>query len=442
MAPEDVPLAGSQQCRQFLSFCGAQGGIGVYAGHQVRRVVVVVRLLRRQFPDVDQNISGKDQPPLPLHQDQFTGQVAALALQDLEAKRTERPFAKHFQGLGLGRRYSADHPKRLRRSGAVGGQRLTNADVGSVERVPLPETALAGPLHEQGVPALPAEVHRVEQVQQSAVIYVRMGDKGGSGGRVEVRQQAAEQDQHLLPVAGVARVDEQVLPLMPEDAGVAAAGRLDEEQVEILPKVILRYTGPERIPPARGQGLAETPDVIKGFVEALPPLVQHLHDLVGVDDQLHPPFLRQRHPLGQFVGEGDIKDAVVQDLLRLVVVHHPHRAQQGGCVEKVGKLLRLLHEQSHFEQLPRRAILLGAQVRNIEIVLFDQLQHGGYTAGGIPQAELHQQHGPLIQTALKTADLPQTLCDLLQPGMGTLHLNKQGVDVNGLVVADPRDIQA
>ena len=107
-----------------------------------------------------------------------------------------------------------------------------------MERIALPEATPAGPLHEEGIPALAAEIHRAEQIQQTAVVHVRMGDEGEPGRGVEVRQQTAEQGQHLLPVAGVARVNEQVLPLMPEDAGVAAAGRLNEKQTEILSKII------------------------------------------------------------------------------------------------------------------------------------------------------------------------------------------------------------
>ena len=176
-------------------------------------------------------------------------------------------------------------------------------------------------------------------------------------------------------------------------------------------------------------------------MEALPTLVQQLHHLVSADDQLRPLCLRQVQPLGQLVGKGDIKDAVIQNLFRFVVVHHPHRTEKGRGVEEVGKLLRLLHKQSHLEQLPGSPVLLGAEIGNIEIVLLNQLQHSGYAARGIPQAEFHQQHGAPIHVALETAQFPQTLCGLLQPGVRALRLDKQRVGVDGLVVADPRDVQ-
>ena len=367
--------------------------------------------------------------------------MASLTLQDLKAQRSERPFPKLFQRPGLGRRYPADHLQRLRCGGAVGGQGLADADIGRVERVALPEAAPAGPLHEQGIPALPAEIHRIEQIQQSAVIYIRVSDEGGPGGGIEIRKQLAEQGQHLLPVAGVARVNEQVLPPMPEDAGIAAAGRLNEKQVEILPEVMFRYPWAEGVPAAGGQRLAKSTDIVKRLMKALPPFVQQLHDLVGVDDQLHPPLLRQSHPLCQLIGEGNIENAVVQDLLRLVVVHHTHRTQQGRGVEEVGELLRLLYEQPHLEHLPCCAVLLGAEIGDIEIVLLNEFQYGGDAAGRVPQSELHQQHSPLVQTALETADLTQALRSPLQTGVGALHFNKQRVRVNSLIVADPRDIQ-
>jgi len=91
--------------------------------------------------------------------------------------------------------------------------------------------------------------------------------------------------------------------------------------------------------------------------------------------------------------------------------------------------------------LPRRSVFLGAEIGNIEIVLLNQLQHGGHAAGRIPQAELYQQNSSLVQTALETANLTQTLRRPFQPGVGALHFDKQRVRVNGLIVADPRDIQ-
>ena len=106
------------------------------------------------------------------------------------------------------------------------------------------------------------------------MIYIRVGDEGGPGGGIKVRKQLAEQGQHLLPVAGVARVNEQVLPSMPEDAGIAAAGRLNEEQVEILPEVMFRYPWAEGVPAAGGQRLAKSPDIVKCLVKSLSPFVQ------------------------------------------------------------------------------------------------------------------------------------------------------------------------
>ena len=81
-----MPATGPQQLRQLFSFGGTQRGIGVHAGHQVGRIVVVMGLLRCQFPDVDQNVAGKGQLPFPFYQNQLAGEVAALPLQDLKTQ--------------------------------------------------------------------------------------------------------------------------------------------------------------------------------------------------------------------------------------------------------------------------------------------------------------------------------------------------------------------
>ena len=228
---------------------------------------------------------------------------------------------------------------------------------------------------------------------------------------------------------------------MTQDADITAAGGLDKGDMEVHPHSVRRNPWLEGGKAVVRQGLGKASDVIKGLVEGLVALVQHLHDTVGVDDEVRPALSAQIQPVRQLAGEGDIKDAVVQNLLRLVVVDDPDGAQPGGGVEEMGELLWLLYKEADLELLPAAAVLLGAEVGDVEVVLGDELQDAGDAAGPVPELELHQQHagGP---AALEVADLPQFLGGQRQPLRLPVGLDEEGVDVDGLVIAHPGDVEA
>ena len=56
------------------------------------------------------------------------------------------------------------------------------------------------------------------------MVHVGVGDEDGLLSGVEVWHEAAEQREHLWPVAGVAAVDEQHVFAVRQDGRVAAAG--------------------------------------------------------------------------------------------------------------------------------------------------------------------------------------------------------------------------
>lgn len=172
---------------------------------------------------------------VPLHQHQFSGQVASLPLIHLEVEIAKRPAADTFNRLGGLFISATDDLQDLRAWGMVGGEDLADADIRCVEGILLPEAASSLPLHNQGVFAFLAEVYSGKQVQQSAVVHVSVGNQCGFPAGVKPWNQSAEQGERFLPVAGVACVHKEIHALMLQNTDVAAAGGLDEGDMEIIP---------------------------------------------------------------------------------------------------------------------------------------------------------------------------------------------------------------
>ena len=442
MGAEHLPLPRAQALHDGPALLGAQRGVGVHRGHQHRRVLVVGRLFAGHAAHVDEDVAGEGDVVGIVDQHRLARQVAALALVDFKVQFPEPEKADLLQRLRL---FAAGVPEaahlvRVRRP--IARQRLADADVGPVQRVLLPEARLAGVFQREARPGLFAGEHLVEQGQQAAVVHVRVGDEDALRHAVPIRQDAAEDRLHLLPVERVSAVDEQRLAAALQDGGVAAAGRLDQRDLRLLRHGVLRDPRREGLAPAVRQQLGEAADALEGLVGRQPLFVQHLHHQVAVHQQRLPAVLRQAHGAHQPGDEGAIEDAVVVHPLGVVVVDHPHRAQRLHPAQKRAQPLLVLHEQAHLEGLVVRAVLLGADIGDVQAELVDQPQHRRDAAGLVPQVEFQQHDAAFVPRAVQVADLRQLRVRPAQLLLGALGVDEQRVGVHGLVVADAGDVHA
>ena len=83
----------------------------------------------------------------------------------------------------------------------------------------------------------------------------------------------------------------------------------------------------------------------------------------------------------------NVEHAVVVDLVRAVVVDDADRAQLARLRKECVEPLALPGDDPHLEILIVRAVLLRADIRNVEAEFAYQLEHGGDASGNVAQSE-------------------------------------------------------
>ena len=263
---ENLPLSGAQPLENRLSLLGADGRVRIHRGHQDGRILIVAGLFLGEAVDVDVHVAGERDTAFIVNQDDLSRQMPALPFVNLKMQIAEIEHADLTERNLLLPAVSPQREDLFRLGRAIACQRLADVDIGPVQGVPLPEAVLPLILRFQAVRAFPAGQHPVEQRQQTAVIHIRVGDEHRLFHGVIVRQEAAEDGFHLLPIAGVARVDHQRPVAMSQDGRVATAGRLDQRQLRGLRQAVRGDPGREGRSPIGGQHLRKAANAVKGPV--------------------------------------------------------------------------------------------------------------------------------------------------------------------------------
>ena len=116
---------------------------------------------------------------------------------------------------------------------------------------------------------------------------------------VEVRHQLAQEPHHLLAVAGISRIHEQIIAPAAQYGCVAAAWRLYEYQLRALRQLLAGDARHEAFPAALSKHPRKSADAVKCSMRRQSALVQHLHRQIGIDHQRLPRLLPQTHAVRQ-----------------------------------------------------------------------------------------------------------------------------------------------
>ena len=416
------------------------GRVGVHARHQQGRDRVELLLLLRKALDVDVDVPAEDQLQLPADDHGLPAHVAAVPLVKFELPRPEvlRADGRERRAVLLSAQDVA--PVQVRR--LVLGDDLAQRAVGRVQRILLAEVRLPAPLRRKVLIAAPAHVHGVKQGEQARVVDVRMGDPRALAPARKVRDARLQQGEHLLAVAGEAAVHkEQLLPVL-QYVGIAAAGRVDDEQAQPRRQILAVDAGVEALPLPVPDKPGEAADVVKGLQGRLLLLVQDLHQLVRIDEHLVGLLLRKVQDRAHGVGKGDVEDRAVEQAVRHLVVEDADLADAGDLLDQALDLARVLDEQAHLEVLIRRSVFLGADVGDVHAVAAQGLQHGQDRAGFV--LEGHDDHEDL-RLRIPLGEVParrELPGDPRVLGLGRGDLEEERVQVHRLVVVDAHDVSA
>ena len=161
-----------------------------------------------------------------------------------------------------------------------------------------------------------------------------------------------------------------------------------------------------------------------------------------MDQQRIPAFFGQFQRLHEARNEGTVEDAVIVHLFRVIVVDHPHGAQRFHPRQKRFQHRFVFHEQAHLERLIGGAVLLGADIGNIQPKFADEPQHLRHTAGHVLQMEFQQHDALIVLRRFQIPDLRKLLVRLKQLRFAAFRVDKQGVGIHRLVIAHAGDVDA
>ena len=439
---EDPPVAHAQTAQDGLSLVGAEGGIRIHGGHQDGGILVMLRLGRDEALEIDVDVTGEGDVVVVIDQHDLSGQVAALALVDLEMQVAEVEKSDLGQGLPeLGDPLPGD-PQPGGIHAPVSRQELADVQIGPVDGILLPKAVFPPGLGDQILGRSVADNDLIEVLHQAAVIRVGVGQQQALGGSVEIGDQGAQDGQGLLAVAGVAAVHAQKPPAAADHGGIAAAGGLDEQDIGLIRDLMGGDPRLEALAPVPGQQLRKAADAVKGAVGQQALLIQGLHGQVRVHQQALLLLIGQIQHAGQPPDEGAVEDAVVIGPGGRVVLDDLNPTDALSLLQKRRDPALILHIQSHPELLEGRVAALGIDVGNVEMEIVDQLQNRNGTAGLILEVKLQQHNAGIIPGILQIADLLQLRVGSAELFLGALHIQEEHVGIHSLVIADPGDIDA
>ena len=442
MCAEDLPLAHAQAAQDGLALSGAELGVAVHGGHQNGGVAVMLRLGRDQVLEVDVDVAGEGDGVVVVDQDDLPGQMAALALVDLEVQVPE------VEKAHLGQRFAQlrDMPPGGAEPGggdaAVARQQLADVQIGPVEGIFLPEAVLPLGLGDEILRRAQGGDDLVEILHEAAVVRVRVGQQQALGNRVKIRDQGPDEGQCLLTVPGIAAVDAEDLAAGADKGRVAAAGRLDEKNVGVFRDLMGADPRLEALAPVPGQKLRKAADAVEGPVGQQALLVQRLHGEIRVDQKgLALGGVQVQQP-GDAPDEGGVENAVVIGPGGGVVLDDLHLAKLLGLLQKFRHPALVLHIDAHPELLQGRIVALGVDVGDVEVEFMDQLQHLGGCAGPVLEDKLQQHDAAFLARVLQIPDPLQGGIGQPQLLGGPFHVQEEHMGVHGLVIADPGDVDA
>ena len=235
---------------------------------------------------------------------------------------------------------------------------LGERDVGGVQLVALAVAGAASRLKLKVVVAVACHVDGVEQAQQATVVDVGVGDDDALAARGEALEEPLQKVLELGLIVAKAAVNKQQRLVVLEHVHVAAAGRLDGVEHEVVGQTTRGDDGVEILACVLGDEAGEALDVGKRLLRRLLALVEGLHDLRGIGEHRVGLVLREVEQLAHLVGKGHVEDRAVKQVVRAVVVKDAHLADLRDVVDELLDLGGVLHHEAHLEVLIRRAVFL------------------------------------------------------------------------------------
>ena len=257
---------------------------------------------------------------------------------------------------------------------------------------------------------------------------------------IEIREHLAKYPQHLVAVAGEAAVYEQQLPSAFQYICVASAGRLDQTDRDLVGDAPVGDYGIEVRALISLDKLGKAVNEVEGFEGLFVPLVQYLHDAVGIDQKFVGALLAEREQLPHLAAEVDIENRIVQHLFSRVIFEYLHLTQRRQLVEQALHNARLLDMQPHLEVLVAAAVLLRTHIIYVDLMASKHLEHRCHRARHVPQTQRKKNHLFLALAMRKISYLFKLPIYQLQRRLICGNVYKKRVDVHTAVVIDSDDI--
>ena len=157
----------------------------------------------------------------------FSGKMTAFALIQFKMKLTKIKKTGLFDRL-CDISAAAYNAELIWFNDAVGGKDFAYADIGLVEGIFFTKSVFAFTFEDQALSAFCTCIDMVENREKSAVVNIGMSDEYVFFKLIEIRNDAIDNGEHFVFIAGITGVNEEVFAIAGDDSSIAAAGRFDE----------------------------------------------------------------------------------------------------------------------------------------------------------------------------------------------------------------------
>ena len=183
--------------------------------------------------------------------------------------------------------------------------------------------------------AFMAQIGFVKEIEQTAMIGIRMGEKHRFRAGIKIRNLLSQTAEQFVTIAGVAGINAEQMGAGVQNAQIAAAGRFDERDGEIVPALKPRDTRKEGVSPMGMEQLCVFRNIAEGLIRRLAALVEQIHNQIGVDDQLFLIIIGEVEFVRKLICKRAVKGRIVEYFLSLIVFDDFHAAIGGRLTDKI-----------------------------------------------------------------------------------------------------------
>ena len=184
---------------------------------------------------------------------------------------------------------------------------------------------------------------------------------------------------------------------------IASANRLDHCQHHMRRHLAARNIRHKMLVFVRFQHSGKLRHIIKCLKGRFVLFIQKLHNMIAINQKFVSFFLTQIKHCAHFIGKTHIKNRIIQQFFRQIIIQNFNCAQAARPIQKLLGNFRIFHEKPHFEILIAAFVCRRIHIANIDRQIMQYFQYRQHRPRHIAERKLHHHDFILAGGALQIA---------------------------------------